>query len=329
MPSKKPKLTPSLEAFYNQLLEEGKLSEQETDFINNLLGKDEVQSVFNKGVHATKILDEERNQLKTKQESLEKDYTRKLGELESLQRTYASTSSTNTTKLAELEKQMQAKQAALDDVVTQFKTLHSALATQYEGGGKVLSDLNLSNIDFSRFTNGSAQSSNPQTKPLDAQPSFTKDDLLKEVTGMFTANAQVLARLPFDLAKYQAEYRQLTGKELDPQEFYSKVQADGTGNYEQVYLKEYNIPELRETYKTNLLRAEIEKEYQDKFEQERSKLLIPSNSTQNQNSVAMQALSSNIPAEERNAPSGNGLNDRVSLISEAVADFAKQQQRSA
>jgi len=329
MPTKpKPKLDPAVEAFYNQLLEKASLSDAEIDLLHTLLGNEKVATEFKSGVHARNLTDRDRDEIKKERKKQEQDYTRKLQELETLQRTLATTASTDTKKIANLEAAISAKEAAIVDRETKLRKLYETVKT-YQGGDQVLVEAGIASLDFStpspKETNNLSNPSNPPNTGI------SKDDLMRDIHSLFSTNAQVLGKLPFDLMRFSREYKSLTGKDFDESEFYEKVKAEAEANqgrvdYHQVYLKEYDIENLREQQKIGKLRADIEKEYQDKLEMEISKRLAPSSSNQTKESPFYKSIASTIPEAERQSPvTGMGISDRSSLIAEAVNDFNKQQ----
>jgi hypothetical protein len=259
--------------------------------------------------------------LRLREEQLQKEQDRKLGELDILQRTLQSTSSVETAKLKTLEAAVAAKEREIFERDQMLKKVKEGLDGFTVDGKAVVDIVGLSNF-------------NPSVAPVPTQPkeketpTFDKDGFMKEVTTMFTSNAQVLARLPFDLSKYQQEYHSLTGKPFDTAEFYEKVTKDGTGDYNNVYLREYDIENLRAQKQRSLIEAEIEKKYQEKLDVELANRLQPQKGGRPAESAFFNAVDSAIPKDYKDPNTGNGLTDRSSVISEAVLDFQNRRKEA-
>lgn len=320
----KPKLDPAVEAFYNQLIEKASLSDAEIDLVHTLLGNEKIATEFKSGVHARRLTDKERDDLAKEKKRQETEYTKKLNELDSLQRTLSATSNTETKKSASLEKAIEDMKSSLTDRETKLRKLYETVST-YEGGSKVLAEAGLTSLDL---TTPVQVHQPPVKEPSQPVSALTVEDVLKVLNPQLQSAQTLLARLPFDLAKFGREYKSLTGKELDVDDFYNKIAAEGTGDYNKVYLKEYDIENLREQQIVANLRATIEKEYNDKLELEISKRLTPSIADRTSTSAFSQAIASTIPETAKTSTSNNGVSDRASLIAEAVQDFAKQQRAS-
>lgn len=308
----KPKLEPDVEAFYNQLLEKGNLNEAETDLLNSLLGKAEVQTEFKSGIHARRRFDQEMDKSKKAQKDFEAEYNRKLSELDSLRETFSSGEILSKKEKDTLLAKIQSRDNQLKSMVQKAK--------EFEDGEEVLRKLGLDPSSIS------TEPIVPTEKSISSQtPSFTKEDLMKEVQGALSKDAQFLAKLPFDLMKFSREYFSLTGKELDPDEFLEKIVSSKSGDYNKVYLEEYDIPNLREKKKEETLRATLQKEFDEKWEKEKSQLLLPSEQRANQTSDFFKAIQSDLPIEEKQDYSNSplGVGDRQATVNEAVQEFAK------
>jgi hypothetical protein len=318
----KPKLDESVEAFYKQLLEKGGLKDEEIDLLHTLLSNEKVATEFKSGVHARNLtdraVDKAKLDIQQTKDRLETEYTKKLQEVDTLRQAIAATPSTDTGKLKTLEVALADREAKLKKVVDTAK--------EYERGDEFLSSVGLNGYTPLNLTTVNTDTRN--TQPTQNQPSVSKEDLLKEIMIQFQPQARDLAKLPFDLLVYQQEYHTLTGKQLDLREFYEKLKQDGTGNYEQVFVKEYDIENLRKAKQEESIQARINKQVEEKLQIELNKRAMPGTAT-GQPSVFFDSVSSNIPKEELTAPSGMGLNDRTSVISEAVQDFQKHKQQTA
>lgn len=321
MPKPKPKLDASVESFYKQLLNEANLSADEIDLVHTLLGNESIANVFKSGVHGRSLVDKERQQLAADKVKQEADLSKKIADLDSLRTTLTATSSTETKRIKDLQDSIAAKERDIFARDQVLKTATEKLRT-YNGGAEAIADLGLDKIDFTNIPK-------PPTNPEPKQPTnnqINKDELLGEVQKMFATNAQALAKLPFDLLKYQQEYHSLTGKTLDPTDFYDRINKEaelnkGRVDYEQIYLRDYDIESLRKQKQEESIQARIDKEVNEKLQGELSKRLAPSMPS-GQDSDFYKAVESTRPKEpETVIPSG--VNDRAAVISEAVQDFIK------
>jgi hypothetical protein len=325
MPTKaKPKLDESVEAFYTQLLKNASLTDDEIDLLHVLLTNEKVATEFKSGINARKLTDRERAQLSKDKEKQETEYNRKLQELDLLQRTLSTTSTVDVAKIENLEKAIARKEQDIANRDTMLKTVKERLDGFTVDGKSVIDYLGLTS--FTPSTSNPVDTTRTVETKKDAPKIPTKEELLKEINDTFQVNAQALARLPFDLLNFQQEYLALTGKQLNPSEFYDKVKEDGTGNYQQVFLKEYNIESLRQQKQENDLRAKIEKELDEKYQQKYSNQLNPQNGGRPKESDFFNAVESTIPKDYKEDNQGMGLNDRTSIISEAVLDFKKRKE---
>jgi hypothetical protein len=298
-----------VKAFFDQVVSEGGLTADEQKLLDSLMGKESVEKVFKSGVHARSLTSRQLDDLRQQKIAQEKDYSRKIGELDTLRQTLTVTSSADVQKVSALQQTIAEREQQLTRL---YNTIQG-----YNGGEMILEEAGMTSLNFN------APPSNVN-RPA-SQPAINKEDLIKEINESFGSQAQLLAKLPFDLMQFDREYHRLTGKNLDPSEFYEKVLADGSGDYKKVFLTEYDIPNLRIQKDQEAFDARVQKQVDEKLQEELSRRLSPSNSATGRESEFFNAVRGSIPEAERdNTPSPMGVNDRNAIVSEAVAEYQRQ-----
>ena len=73
---------PAVVTFYEELLKEGEATPEETELLEKMLSRDKVWKKFKSGLHARSLTDKDRAEIKKEKETLEGEYSKKLGELE-------------------------------------------------------------------------------------------------------------------------------------------------------------------------------------------------------------------------------------------------------
>ena len=310
---------PDVITFYNELLQEGGLSEEETKLLEGIVGKEKVWKKFKSGLHARSLTDRKMDELKKEQKKFEEDYSKKVGELDSLRE-----SLTAGTDLTKKEKEtLKSRITLLEDQI------HKAIqkAKDFQDGEEVLKALGLDTTPS--YTPPSKEKETPSSSS--ASSPFNEDEFLKKIQTTQNLNARALAKWAVDLRKMEREYFSLTGKELDPEELYNKLDEkvdDYNGNYYKAFEDFYNIPQLRQQKQEESIQARIDKAVEDKLVQERAKLLIPSEQRRAQESDFSKAIDSTIPADEKPS-SGNpmGIDNRPELVNEASNFFNKLREK--
>lgn len=307
------KLDPDVDAFYKEVLEKGNLTDEERKFLVTLVTKDEVHQVFKAGTHATKRFQQEMDKTQKVQKALEEDYAKKLGELDSLRTTLSSGTDLSKKEIETLKAQVVAKEDQIHKAIQK--------AREFEDGESVLKALGLDSTSPYEPT---------KKEEKKVEPSFDKEALLKEIKGAFSIDAQVLAKLPFDLMKMSREYFSLTGKELDTDEFLAKIVESKTGDYNQVYLQEYDISNLRAKKQEETLTARLEKEIREKLDKEYASKLLPQEQRSIKESDFFNSIDSTRPQEDKTKEVQNtplGIGDRQSTVSDAVTEFNKLREK--
>ncbi len=303
-----------VQAFFDQLIKDGELSAEEIKSLESLFNGDKAErreNVFKSGVHARRLFDKDRDDLRKKEKELETSYNRKVGELDSLRQTLAATSSVEVKEVERLK-------SAIASRESQIKSIYDELLTYDNGGKEAIAAMGLDKIipQLGSFSTPISSTSSTIPNQQSSQPQqLTKEDIL----ALIQPNAVELARIPFKLSAYQSEYRSLTGKELDVDEFYNKVIADGTGDYNKVFLREYDIENLKTQKREQDIQARISKEVDERLEIELSKRLS-TGSTRPADSAFFNSIASTIPETEKNS-SLVGSDNHSSIVADAVADF--------
>lgn len=317
MPVAKPKLEPEVEAFYKQLIEKGELNEASQDLLNSLLSNEKIATEFKVGLNARSLTDRKLDEAKLDKENFEKklkeDYDKKMSELALLQTSLSATSTSDKTRITQLETSIRQKEDQLHKVIQ--------TARKYEtGGDDFLKEVGLSEADIYKTA--------PPPKEPDKKesPTFSKDDLLNEIKTTFSKDAQYLAKLPFAVAKMQMEYRSLTGKDLDPDELLSKIVEAKSDDYYGTFVKSYDIENLKKQKQEDSIQAQIKKGIEEGIEREKAKHLIPSAERRSVESDFYKSIESTRTEEEKKeAQLSNplGTNDGATVISDAVQMFTK------
>lgn len=320
MPIAKPKLDPDVEAFYLQLIEKGEATPEEVDLLNSLLSKEKIATQFKVGVNARSLTDRKIDELKKTKESLESNYSQKISELDSLRESLSSSEGLS-------KKEMERREDRIELLETQIFKAKQA-AKRYSDGDDVIKALGLDEIETREFKeNSSNSSSSSRTNKEDNKTSFTKEDILKELSGTLNTNARALAKWAVDLRKMEREYYSLTGKELDPEELFSKLSAkvdEYNGDYYKAFKDEYNIESLVDKKKEENLRAKLKKEYDEELDRRLAERSMPSSERTAKTSDFYKALE-NDKVEEDTRNSGNpmGMDNRSSVVGEAAAFMQK------
>jgi len=306
MPKPKPKLDPDVEEFYKQLVDKGGLSEEEQDLLNTLLTKEEVQKEFKSGVHARKLTDREVDATKKERKAFEEAHTQKMKELEDLE-TSLTTASTS---------EVAAIKAQLTSVKKQLYSIWEK-AQEYKGGNEFLKEVGLEDVSKIGDT--------PPTKTKkDDAPTPTAEEILKQVEGSVSTDIKRLAQWTVDSRKIEREYEALTGKQIDWDDFQTKIVA-AKGDYAKAYLEGYDIPALREKKKESEIEARLQKQFDEKLSQERAKLSLPTNERKMEGSDFYKAVESTVSPEEKKARElvAPGITDKAETISAAASMFSK------
>jgi hypothetical protein len=333
MTARKTKVEPEIALFIEDLKATGDLDDAAIEQLESIFGKEKVAKVVKGGIHGTKRFNEIVNTHKQEHQrtikELKDQADAEMRKLDSLRTTLAATGSTEKAKISQLESAIATIQNTLVERNSQIKRAVET-ARQYSRGDEFLEQAGLSNIDLNNLSTTPTKVE-PKVEPtVNSNPSFTKEDIIKDVNNLFKANAQALARLPFDLLMFQQEYHNLTGKHLDPLDFYNKVNSaaeanNGQVDYHSIYLQEYGIEQLRKDKAEESIQARIEKEVSERVSQELSTRLMPgANQTTGKPSDFFASITSDIPKDDKelhNAPMG--VNDPSTLVSEAVQDFLK------
>lgn len=300
-------VAPEVVTFYEELLKEGELSTEETQLLETILGREKNWKKFKSGVHARSLTDKERQDIKAEREKQEAEYTKKVGDLDSLRETLSTGTDLSKKQIETLQGQIRVKEDQIHKVIQKIK--------EFADGDEVLKILGL-------------DANSPYVEPKKEEPkkeasSFTKEDVLVEMRKALSTDAQFLAKLPFDLMKLSREYFSLTGKELDTDDFLAKIVASGTGNYDEVYLKEYDIPNLRAKKQEETLTARLEKEIREKLDKEYASRLLPQEQRSVKESEFYQAVDSTRPKEDAGRNQGNplGIDNFAATVSAAEKDF--------
>lgn len=315
MPIPKPKLDADVEEFYKQLVEKGDLKPEELDLLHSLLSNEKVATEFKTGVHARRLTDRKLDEFKNEKNKLEGQVTKKLEELEQLKTSLASTSTMTQKQINDLQEAKRRVEAQLVNVVQTARD-------KYSNGDEFLASVGLTQDVISAFGSGN--------QPPPTQPQFNKDDLIKEIeksiSGRVDNNA--LAVTDFNIFLHQArdEYEELTGKKLNVAEFKAAVLEDGTGNYQDVYNKKYDIPRLKEEKQRESMKTEIEKQIRDEYEQKYSSRGLPGSQIP-QESAFFNAIDSAKPKEEQVNNVPMGIADRNGTLGEAVQMFSKLKEK--
>lgn len=314
MPVPKPTLDPDVEAFYTQLLKEGNLSEEEKDMLHSLLGKKEVLSQFKAGIHARSLTDRKLDEAKKEVEKIQKDYDKKLSDLVALENARNATASTDKTKLATLEKAINAKQEQLRRVRTKL--------SEYEDGPGILAELGLDKEE--------SITSLPQPTPTtslkdkkDETPSLTRDDVVKEISN----NSRDVVKFQFELLKMRDKYLSLTGKTLDLDELWNTLEKnmkEYNNDYNKIFVEKYDIVNLQKAKDEEAIQARIDKAVADKLAEEQSKRILSSDSRGSTASESdfFKSINSTIPeSEKKDLGITPGIPDSGSVIQDAVQHF--------
>ncbi len=293
-------------AFYEELLKDGEVSEEETKLLEGILGKEKNWKKFKAGVNARSLTDREIDKLKKERETLETKTNAELANLQSLRETLATADGATKTELSQLKTAIKANEQRLFNVIQKAK--------EYSGGEDFLKEVGLTEGVVSSFT---PQVREEPVKPQ--EPVFDKKALMEDFFREVSPMRDILANLPFDLVKMRDEYRSLTGRDLDIDEFRTKIFSDKDRNYQTIYEQDYDIPKLRVQKQRESMKAEIEKEYQDKFESWKSTALLPSEQKTLATSDFSKAIESTRPQGEVPDPR---TNDNA-VIAEAAQMFDK------
>jgi len=309
---------PAVVTFYNELLQEGKLSAEETELLEKIVGKEEVWKKFKSGLHARSLTDRERQELATEKKKLEEDYSKKLGELDSLRTTLSSGTDLSKKEIETLQSQLRAKEDQLHKVRQK--------ALEYGDGEGFLKEVGLDKED-SVYRPSPLSTDSKKVEP--SQSNLSREDMLKEMTSISQTNSRALAKFNFDLLKMRDEYKSLTGKDLDLDDLYAKLTENidkYEGDYNKVYLETYDIPNLRSKKQEETLRASIRKELDEEYEKKLAERLIPSEQRGVKESDFFKAIDAGTPEEAKKEIQSTplGIGDRGSTISEAVKHFEGQ-----
>jgi len=300
--------------FYNELLQEGELSEEETKLLESIVGKEKIWKKFKSGLHARSKFDQEMDRNKKEREKFEAEYTKKLGELDTLRESLATGTDLSKAQTTKLQSRITALETQLFNA--------SQKAKEFDDGEDVLKKLGL---------DSSYVPPKQEEKKEDSKSSFDKDEFLKEITGQINTNSRALAKFNFDLRKMEREYFSLTGKELDTDELYTKLDTNidkYQGNYMKLFEDEYSIPKLREDKLRENIRAEVEKELDAKYAKKESERAMSTSERVAKTSDFSQAIESTIP-DDAKEESGNpmGMSNRSEVVNEAASFMQKLREK--
>jgi len=301
--------------FYNELLQEGGLSDEETKLLESIVGKEKVWKKFKSGLHARSLTDRKLDEMREKQKKFEDDYSRKVAELESLRETLATG-----TDLTKREKEaLIAKANALEDKIHKAKQK----AMEYEDGEKVIKELGL---------DGTPSYTPPSPPPEPKQKEAPSEDLRKEFTDTLAKNSRALAKFNFDLLKMRDEHKALTGKELDLDEFYSTLDKhidEYGGDYNKLFVEKYDIANLRSKRQEDSIREKVRKEMEAEYEKKLADKLLPSEHRSARESDFYKSIEASIPEEEKKHQGGGGMgiDNRSETVGEAAAFMQKLREK--
>lgn len=304
---------PDVVTFYNELLQEGELSPEQTKLLEEIVGKEKVWKKFKSGLHARSMTDRKMDELNKEKKKFEDDYSKKVGELDSLRESLAAGGDLSKQEKATLT----AKINSLEDIIHKAKQK----SKDFADGDEVLKTLGLDATPSTYV---------PPVETKKDSSAFDEKALLEKLGSQMNLNARALAKWAVDLRKMEREHFLLTGKEVDPEELFTKLSEkvdDYQGNYYKAFEDIYDIPSLRETKKENVMRAKLEQELEAKYEKKYAEKLLPSEHRSRVESDFYKSIDSTIPADEKPNGSPMGIDNRSETVGEASSFFAKLREK--
>lgn len=306
---------PDVVTFVNELLQEGELSKEETELLESIVGKDKVWKKFKSGLHARSRFDQEMDKTKKEREKFEADYSKKLGELDTLRESLSTGTDLSKAQTSKL-------QARITSLETQLFNA-SQKAKEFDDGEDVLKKLGLDPSYVPPKEVKKEEDSNSN--------SFNKEDFLKEISGQINTNSRALAKFNFDLRKMERKYFSLTGKELDTDDLYNRLDSkidEYKGDYMKLFEAEYDIPKLENEKLRENIKAELETELEAKYEKKYAETRMSTSERAAKTSDFSQAIDSTIPDDVKQE-SGNpmGMSNRSEVVNEAASFMQKLREK--
>ena len=306
-------------AFYEELLKDGNLSDDERKSLEALVEK--LEPKFKSGVHAQKSYNSKMDELRTKETQLESQYSTKMREVEGLKTQVAN--SDGLTK-----KENESLRRRLEKAQNEALKVHQELS-KYDDGIEFLKGVGWDDAANIRFNEGivddkdkSKSNTNPDNK---SKSEIDYEARLKELQQNFNRDMGYMADFVTFLPMAQIEYKQLHGTDLDVNDFKSKIQAAAKTNpnmtFQDVFDTSYEMPELREKKRQEDFDKLVAKRVEEELAKKTSDLGIPTDQQVNFGSEFYKAVESTRPKENPNSEVHNDLIRRNETVSEAVQHF--------